>query len=100
MALTKNEVEYIANLARLQLTPEEISRFSEQLSDILDYVARLQELDTAGIPAGSISPAEGSAAAPGGLRADEARPALGRDDLLANAAQVEKEQFRVPAVFE
>ena len=95
MTLTIEEVEHIANLARLQLSPEEQARFREQLSAILDYVARLQELDTRGIP-----PASGNISGNSVLREDQPRPGLSTQELLSNAPQVEKGQFRVPPVFE
>jgi aspartyl-tRNA(Asn)/glutamyl-tRNA(Gln) amidotransferase subunit C len=95
MTLSIEEVQHIANLARLQLSPEEQARFREQLSTILDYVARLQELDTTGIP-----PASGSISGKSVLREDQARPGLSLEDLLRNAAQIEKGQFRVPPVFD
>ena len=46
MALTRDEVLHVANLARLSLVPEEIELFTRQLNDILAYVEKLQELDT------------------------------------------------------
>ena len=49
MKLTLEEVTHIAELARLQLTEQEMVRYAEQLSDILDYAARLQSVDTSGI---------------------------------------------------
>lgn len=95
MTLSLEEVQHIANLARLQLSPEEQARFKEQLSAILDYFARLQELDTAGI-----APASGSIGSVGVLREDQPRPSLRPEDLLKNAPLVENGQFRVPPVFE
>ncbi len=50
MPLTREEVAHIAELAKLGLTEEEMERFREQLSAILDYAAKLQELDTSAIP--------------------------------------------------
>ncbi len=95
MGLTRAEVEHIADLARLRLTEEEIARFQEQLSSILDHFARLQELDTSGIPpTSSVLPM----ATP--LRKDEPRPSLMIDDVLANAQQVMNDQFRVPPVLD
>jgi aspartyl-tRNA(Asn)/glutamyl-tRNA(Gln) amidotransferase subunit C len=95
MTLTIEEVEYIAGLARLQLNAEEINRFREQLSDILDYVARLQSLDTSGItPTSSVLPKRSV------LRPDEVQPGLSLQDLLRNAPDTEKGQFRVPPVLE
>ncbi len=95
MPLTIAEVEHIAALARLELSAEEKARFREQLSAILDYFAQLQELDTGDIPPFLGVMAEGSR-----LRADEPRPGLAVDALLANAPQVEQDQFRVPPVLE
>ena len=50
MKLTKEQVEKIAHLARLKLTPEEVERYTEQLTNILTYVDMVQELDTTGVP--------------------------------------------------
>ncbi len=49
MALTRQEVEHIAQLARMELSEEEAEKLTHQLSSILDYVAQLQEVDTSGI---------------------------------------------------
>jgi aspartyl-tRNA(Asn)/glutamyl-tRNA(Gln) amidotransferase subunit C len=95
MSLTIQEVEHIANLARLHLTGEEKQKFSQQLSQILDYIARLQELDTSQIPPTfSLIPDQSP------LREDEVQPGLLIDQLLSNAPQVEANQFRVPPVLE
>ena len=95
MTLTTEQVEAIANLARLELSSEEKERMSRQLSDILDYVNRLQELNTGGIPpTSSVLPPRSV------LRQDEARPGLERETLLRNASETEAGQFRVPAVLE
>jgi aspartyl-tRNA(Asn)/glutamyl-tRNA(Gln) amidotransferase subunit C len=95
MTLTLAEVEHIAELARLNLTEAEQARFREQLSAILDYAARLQELDTGDIP-----PTASALPLRSVLRPDEPRPGLALDDLLRNAPQVEAEQFRVPPVLD
>ena len=95
MTLTIAEVEHIASLARLNLTDAEVARFREQLSAILDYVAQLQALDTSDIPpTSSVLPPRSV------LRQDEPHPGLALDALLANAPQVEADQFRVPPVLE
>ncbi len=49
MKLKKSEIEHIANLARLELSDEELSLYGEQLSGILDYIDQLQEVDTTGV---------------------------------------------------
>ncbi len=95
MTLTLAEVEHIAELARLRLTEAETARFREQLSAILDYAARLQDLDTGDIPpTASVLPPRSV------LRPDEPRPGLTVDELLRNAPQAEDDQFRVPPVLE
>lgn len=95
MRLTKEQVEHIANLARLKLTDEEILRYQEQLSAILDYFIQLQEVDTTGItPTASVLPEQS------GLRPDESRPGLSPEELLSNAPQVEAGQYRVPPVLD
>jgi aspartyl-tRNA(Asn)/glutamyl-tRNA(Gln) amidotransferase subunit C len=95
MTLTLEEVEHIAELARLQLTAEEKALFREQLSAILDYASRLQALDTSGIPpTSSVLPPRTV------LRADQPGTSLGREELLRNASVVEEGQFRLPPVFE
>ncbi len=93
MALTLQEVEHIAGLARLELTAEEKERFRQQLSAILEYAASLQKLDTSSIPpTSSVLPQRSL------LRPDEPRLGLSKDDLLSNAPKTEEGQFRVPRV--
>lgn len=95
MSLTKAEVEHIANLARLELSEEEKERYRDQLSAILEYAARLQALDTSTIP-----PTASVLAQAGVLRADLPAAGLTLDELLRNAPNSEKRQFRVPPVQE
>ena len=95
MSLSLEEVNHIADLARLQLSEAEKELYRGQLSAILDYAARLQALDTAGIaPTSTALPPRRV------LRPDEPRPGLALQALLRNAPQVEQEQFRVPPVLE
>jgi len=95
MALTIDEVDHIAELARLKLSEEETEIFREQLSEILDFASRLQKLDTSEIPptARVIQPG-------GTLRQDVPRPGLELEDLLHNAPDTEQGQFRVPPVLD
>lgn len=93
MKLTIEEVEHIAALARLELTEEEEQRYAEQLSDILDYAARLDELDTDQIP-----PTASVLNMQLRLRGDQSRPSLPTEDVLRNAAKTKDEQFQVPPV--
>ena len=95
MKLSKQEVEHIAELARLELTEEEVERFRSQLSDILEYADRLQALDTS-----SVQPMTSVLNSAGALRADEVKPTLQPGELRQNAPQFEENQFRVPPVLE
>ncbi len=95
MTLTLAEVEHIAQLARLSLSEEEKIRFRDQLSAILDYAARLQQVDTSDIPpTSSVLPPRSR------LRDDEPRPALPQQAVLANAPSAYRGYFRVPPVLE
>jgi aspartyl-tRNA(Asn)/glutamyl-tRNA(Gln) amidotransferase subunit C len=95
MALTRAQVQHIAELAKLKLSDDEIDRMTQQLSAILDHAARLQELNTDAIlPTASVVPLQNV------MRADEVTPSLPRDDVLANAPDKseEGEFFRVRAI--
>ncbi|MCC6192415.1 MAG: Asp-tRNA(Asn)/Glu-tRNA(Gln) amidotransferase subunit GatC [Anaerolineales bacterium] len=95
MALTLEEVEHIAALARLRLTAEEKARYREQLSAILDYMASLNRLDTSAIePTATVLPLRTV------LRPDAVTPSLPPDTLLSLAPETEAQMFRVPAVLE
>jgi aspartyl-tRNA(Asn)/glutamyl-tRNA(Gln) amidotransferase subunit C len=95
MTLTLQEVEHIAQLARLELTTEEKERYRQQLSAILEYAVRLQQLDTEGIPpTASVLPARSV------LRADEPAAGLPIELVLRNAPAADQDQFRVPPVLE
>jgi len=95
MSISRKEVEHIAFLARLELSEDEIRRYADQLSAILDHVAALQELETEHIPpTSSVLPLRS------GLREDEPLPGLATDKALQNAPDSEKNQFRVPPVLD
>ncbi len=95
MPLTSQEIDHIAQLARLQLTDEQKARYRDQLSQILDYIAKLGELDTREVP-----PTAGGGLTQMELRPDEARPSLPTKILLGNAPESETDQFKIPPVFE
>lgn len=94
MSLTLQEVEHIASLARLELSAAEKEHYREQLSAILDYIHKLQELDTSGIP-----PTSSVLTGNNPLRLDVSRPGLETQQLLANAPEKQQDQFKVPPVF-
>ena len=79
--LTRADVERIAALAHLDLTPEEVDLFTPQLADVLEYAQRLQTVDVAGGAGGGWRP--GGSDCP--RRPDSVRPSLDREATLANA---------------
>ena len=93
MKLSIEEVTHIAALARLALTEDEKGQFAEQLSDILAYAARLDELDTDHIP-----PTASVLILTLRLRDDQARPGLSQAEILRNAPDTREGQFKVPPV--
>ena len=93
MKLSLETVEHIADLARLSLSEEEKRQFAAQLSDILEYAARLEELDTDHIP-----PTASVLNLTLRLREDRATPPLPQADVLRNAPQTRDGQFQVPPV--
>jgi aspartyl-tRNA(Asn)/glutamyl-tRNA(Gln) amidotransferase subunit C len=95
MPLSREDVDHIAHLARLHLSEEEKELYREQLSNILDHISKLGELDTADVPPLSSVVVEQSR-----LREDEPGPAMTREDLLRNAPEVTDDQFRVPPVLD
>jgi len=95
MALTTQEVEHVARLARLRLTPAEIEKMRAQLSNILAYIDMLKEVDITDVP-----PTAQVTDLLNILRADEVRPSLPREDVLANAPDQQDGMFRVKAIFE
>lgn len=95
MSLSIEEVEHIALLARLELSDSEKRLFQQQLSDILDHVAKLQKLNTANIPPTSSVLPERSV-----LREDQPIQGLETEEALGNAPSVEDDQFKVPPVLE
>jgi aspartyl-tRNA(Asn)/glutamyl-tRNA(Gln) amidotransferase subunit C len=95
MKLSREQVEHIAELARLALSDEEKALYQEQLSTILEYFERLRQLDTETIsPTASVLPLQSV------MRADETRAPFPREDMLANAPAAEEGCFEVPAVLE
>ena len=97
--VTVDEVERVAELAHLKLTPKESGDMLHDLNAILDYVAELNELDTRGIlPLAQVS--ELFSTAGGGLRPDGLRPSLDRTTVLEEAPETDGAFFKVPKVIE
>jgi aspartyl-tRNA(Asn)/glutamyl-tRNA(Gln) amidotransferase subunit C len=98
--VTVADVERVAELANLELEPDESKSMVHDLNAILDYVAQLNELDTAGIvPLAQVSELNG-ASDPDTLRADANRPSLDRSVVMNGAPETDGAFFKVPKVIE
>jgi len=91
MALSREDVLHIAELADLALTPEEVERFTRDLAAVLQHVAQLEELDTSGV---ELTTHIGIRQMP--LRPDQVRPGLSQEAALAGAPRVGPGAFAVP----
>jgi aspartyl-tRNA(Asn)/glutamyl-tRNA(Gln) amidotransferase subunit C len=96
--ITEQEVRYVADLANLKLTDQEIGRLSKDLDEILTHIDTLNEVDTSQVEpmAQVLYDAEETAT----LRADQERPCLGNEAALANAPLSGSGYFKVPKVIE
>ena len=95
MSITMQDVEHVANLARLNLSAEEKEQFAGQLNAILKYADKLNELDTSNIePTSHVLPLANV------MREDEVRPSWPIEQVLANAPDEKDGHFKVPAVLE
>ncbi len=95
MSLSREDVEKIASLARLDLSEDELALYQEQLSAILAYAERLNELDLQGVP-----PTSSAVPLINIMREDEVRPSLALEDTLFNAPDAEQDQFKIQPVFD
>ncbi|HEV3330241.1 MAG TPA: Asp-tRNA(Asn)/Glu-tRNA(Gln) amidotransferase subunit GatC [Bryobacteraceae bacterium] len=98
MKITEKEVRYVADLANLQLTDDEVKRFGADLDEVLEHMDKLKEIDTSGVEpmAQVLYDAEETAT----LRPDVPRPPLSNQAALANAPQPGAGYFKVPKVIE
>ncbi len=95
MKLSSQDVEYVAHLARLEITDKEKDKFTAQLNDILLYIDKLNELDTKGV-----EPMSHAIAVTNAFREDNIVDSIGTGKSLANAPDARGEFFRVPKVIE
>jgi aspartyl-tRNA(Asn)/glutamyl-tRNA(Gln) amidotransferase subunit C len=95
MALTLAEVEKIAHLARVELTDAEKVQYLDQLSAVLEYAARLNELDLAAVP-----PTTSALSLTNVLREDQVIPSLPVAEALFNAPQQADRQFQIKSVLD
>ena len=105
MKVSEQEVDYVADLANLDLTPEERIRMVKDLNSILDYIDTLNELDTTGVaPMAQVTAAAATAqdAPPFAYthRRDRPQRSLAHDAAMQNAPDSDQEFFKVPKVIE
>jgi aspartyl-tRNA(Asn)/glutamyl-tRNA(Gln) amidotransferase subunit C len=93
MKITQQEIKYVADLARLELQPEEMAAMAGQLDRILQYVDKLSGLDTSGI-----EPTFHALAIHNAFRQDAVRDSLSREAALVNGPEQNGETFIVPRV--
>lgn len=92
-SISRDDVAHVARLARLELTDDELDMFTGQLAAVLDHAADVEALDVHDVPPTS-HPFELTNV----LRADEPRPTLDRDEVLAAAPEAEGGRFKVPPI--
>lgn len=95
MSISKKDVQYIANLARLQFSEEETESLAGEMSKILDYMETLEEVDTS-----DVEPLEHVIELEYRFRDDKAKEPVSHEDALKNAPDADTDYFRVPRVIE
>jgi len=93
MKITKEEVLYVAHLARLDLDEESVEKFAGQIHEILGYIEKLNQVETKGI-----KPTSHAISLTNAFRDDEEKEHIDRELALANAPEKEDGQFVVPKV--
>jgi aspartyl-tRNA(Asn)/glutamyl-tRNA(Gln) amidotransferase subunit C len=91
--LTSEDVAHVAHLARLDITDDEVARYTEQLAAVLDHAADIAALDLSGVP-----PTAHPLPISNVFRDDEPEPTLDRDEVLGQAPAVEDGRFKVPRI--
>ncbi|WP_138432111.1 Asp-tRNA(Asn)/Glu-tRNA(Gln) amidotransferase subunit GatC [Fodinibius saliphilus] len=95
MSVTKEDVNYVADLARLELTEEETESLTGDMNQILDHIETLEEVDTS-----DVEPLEHVIELEYRLRDDNAKEPLSHEDALKNAPDADSDYFRVPRVID
>ncbi|HEX9253075.1 MAG TPA: Asp-tRNA(Asn)/Glu-tRNA(Gln) amidotransferase subunit GatC [Ignavibacteriaceae bacterium] len=93
MAVTKNDVEKIVELARLKFSEEELQNFTPQMNEILSYMNKLNELNTE-----NVEPLSHPVEQTNVFREDEMRPSIPTEAALKNAPAKDERHFKVPKV--
>lgn len=95
MKISKEEVEYVAHLARLEFGAEEVEKFTLQLDNILSYIDKLNQADTNGV-----EPMTHAMPMANAFREDVVTPSLSNEAAVANGPEIRGSSFRVPKVIE
>ncbi len=93
--ITKNNIEYVANLSRLELNDADMDAFAPNFQEILSYIDKLNELDTSNVePTAHVLPLKNV------KREDEIKPSLSNESALKSAPETSEGFFQVPKVIE
>lgn len=93
MAVSKKDVEKIAELARLKFSEDELENFTPQMNEILNYMEKLNELDTE-----NVKPLSHPVEQTNGFRDDKLKPSITTEEALRNAPAKDEHHFKVPKV--
>ncbi len=96
MSANELNIQYIAKLARIELTPEEEQTFAPQLEKVVDYIRQLEAVDISTVPESPVDPSLPTNV----LRADEPLPSLSHQDALLNAPASEDGEIKMPRMVE
>jgi len=93
VALSEKDVQYVAKLARLEVTAEEVAKYTQQLGNILQYVEQLNKLDTS-----NVEPLTHPLDMKNVFREDLVQPSLTQQEVLSNAPEPQSGHFKVPKI--
>jgi len=93
VALSEKDVQYVAKLARLEVTAEEVAKYTQQLGNILQYVEQLNKLDTS-----NVEPLTHPLDMKNVFREDVVQPSLTQQEVLSNAPEPQSGHFKVPKI--
>lgn len=93
MALSEKDVQYVAKLARLEVTDQEVAKYTQQLANILGYVEQLNQLDTS-----NVEPLTHPLDMKNVFREDKVLPSLTQKEVLSNGPEVQSGHFKVPKI--
>ena len=93
MSLSEKDVQYVAKLARLEVTDQEVAKYTQQLANILEYVQQLNKLDTT-----NVEPLAHVLDLKNVTREDKPAPSLTQQEVLSNGPEVQSGHFKVPKI--